>query len=59
MNNIFNEFSNGFLNGTILGDLDINKLLVIILLLTENLDIEAIHIYKDNFVVSLGTFIEH
>ncbi len=39
-------------------NLDINKLLVILLLLTDKLNIEAIHVYKNNFVVSLGTFTE-
>ena len=37
-------------------NLDINKILVIILLLTDQLEIEAIHVYRNNFIVSLGTF---
>lgn len=66
MNNLFNNFSsnnffgnNGIFGNSSLGDLDLNKLLVIILLLTDQLNIEAIHVYKDNFVVSLGTFNEN
>ena len=41
-----------------LNDIDINKLLVILLLLTGQLQIEAIHVYRNNFIVSLGTFSE-
>ncbi|MEG2348615.1 MAG: hypothetical protein RSB67_03085 [Clostridia bacterium] len=40
------------------GNLDINKLIIIILLATDKLNIEAIHVYKNNFIVSLGTFID-
>lgn len=54
MNNILN--SNDFFNNCSFGDIDINKLLVILLLLTGKLDIEAIHIYKNDFIISLGTF---
>lgn len=39
-----------------LDDLDINKILVIILLLTGNLQIEAITVYPNDFAVTLGTF---
>ena len=56
MNNLFNNMPNNFLSNCNIGDLDINKILVIILLLTDKLDIEAIHIYRNNFIVSLGTF---
>lgn len=62
MNNFFNNFNipSNFLgtSNNNFGDLDLNKLLVILLLLTNQLNIEAIHIYKNNFVVSLGTFDE-
>ena len=54
MNNFFN--SNDFLKNCSLNNIDINKLLVILLLLTGKLDIEAIHIYQNDFIVSLGTF---
>lgn len=36
--------------------LDINKILVIVLLLTGNLQIEAITVYPNDFAVTLGTF---
>lgn len=57
MNNLFNNCD--FLNNCNLGDLDINKLLVILLILTDRLEIEAIHVYKNNFIVSLGTFLDN
>lgn len=56
MGNFFNNIPNNFFNNCNLGDLDINKILVILLLLTGQLDIEAIHVYRNNFIVSLGTF---
>ncbi len=56
MENFFGNNSNNFLKNCNLGDLDINKILVIILLLTDQLNIEAIHVYRNNFIVSLGTF---
>ncbi|MNP84787.1 hypothetical protein D3C76_1842480 [compost metagenome] len=49
---------NNFFNNCNLNEIDINKLLVILLLLTDQLQIEAIHVYRNNFVVSLGTFIQ-
>ncbi|MNI60336.1 hypothetical protein D3C73_1155390 [compost metagenome] len=49
---------NNFLDNCNINDLDINKLLVILLLLTDQLQIEAVHVYRNNFVVSLGTFIQ-
>lgn len=58
MNNLFENFSNAFNSNNELGNLDINKILIILLLLTDKLNIEAIHVYRNNFVVSLGTFIE-
>ena len=54
MNSIFNNFD--FLNNCSLGDLDVTKLLIILLLLTNKLDIEAIHIYRNDFIISLGNF---
>lgn len=54
MNSILNNCD--FLNNCSFNDLDINKLLVILLLLTGRLDIEAIHIYQNDFIISLGTF---
>ena len=54
MNNFFNGNFNLFNNSDC--DIDINKLLVILLLLTGQLEIEAIHVYRNNFIVSLGTF---
>lgn len=56
MNNLFGNLSGSFFNNCNLNDLDINKILIIILLLTDKLDIEAIHVYRNNFIVSLGTF---
>ena len=56
MEKFFVNNSNNFLKNCNLGDLDINKILVIILLLTDQLNIEAIHVYRNNFIVSLGTF---
>ncbi len=57
MNNLFGSFSNS-LNNCNFDNLDINKILVILLLLTDQLNIEAIHVYRNNFIVSLGTFSE-
>lgn len=57
MNSLFNNCD--FFNDCNFGDLDINKLLVIILILTGKLEIEAIHIYKNDFIVSLGTFTQN
>ncbi|MEG1008834.1 MAG: hypothetical protein RSC92_00780 [Clostridia bacterium] len=39
-------------------NLDINKLLVILLILTGKLNIDSIQILPDNFIVYLGTFKE-
>jgi hypothetical protein len=58
MNNFLCNIPNGFLDNCNINNLDINKILVILLLLTDQLQIEAIHVYKNNFVVSLGTFIQ-
>ena len=50
-NSFFKSSSNNCLN-----DLDLNKLLVIILLLTGNLTVEAITVFPNNFTITLGTF---
>lgn len=50
-NNFVKSSSNNCLN-----DLDLNKLLVILLLLTGNLTVEAITVYPNDFAVTLGTF---
>lgn len=53
---------NDFLEGLGLSDtsekcgLDINKLLVILLLLTEKLNIESITVFPNDFTITLGTF---
>ncbi|MDD2627501.1 MAG: hypothetical protein PHR25_00435 [Clostridia bacterium] len=54
-----NSFQNDFFNNTcsnIFDGLDLNKLLVIILLITGNLTVEAITVYPNDFAVTLGTF---
>ena len=48
-NSIGNLFSNT-------GSCDINKLLVILLLLTGKLTIESITVFPNDFTVTLGTF---
>ncbi len=58
MDNIFSNLRSYLPDGCNISDIDINKLLVIILLLTDKLQVEAIHVYKNNFVISLGTFIQ-
>jgi len=50
-NFLFNNSSNNCLN-----DLDLNKLLVILLLLTGNLTVEAITVFPNDFTITLGTF---
>ena len=50
-NSFFNNSSNNCLN-----DLDLNKLLVILLLLTGNLTVEAITVFPNDFTITLGTF---
>lgn len=50
-NSFFSNYSNNCLN-----DLDLNKLLVILLLLTGNLTVEAITVFPNNFTITLGTF---
>ena len=58
MDNFLNNFDSSFLNnwGINCDSLDINKLLVILLLLTGNLKIESITVFPNDFTVTLGTF---
>lgn len=67
MNDFLNNLNLPFLNNDLahlgssnsnncLNDLDLNKLLVILLLLTGNLTIEAITVYPNDFAITLGTF---
>jgi len=53
--NFQNTFSKNSSNNC-LNDLDLNKLLVILLLLTGNLTVEAITVYPNDFAITLGTF---
>lgn len=59
MDNFFNNFD-GINNLGNLGincdGLDINKLLVILLILTGSLKIESITVFPNDFTVTLGTF---
>lgn len=62
MDNFFNNFD-GINNLGNLGNLgincdglDINKLLVILLILTGSLKIESITVFPNDFTVTLGTF---
>lgn len=50
-NSFFKSPSNNCLD-----NLDLNKLLVILLLLTGNLTVEAITVFPNNFTITLGTF---
>ena len=58
MNNFLNTSGVSGLNclNSCLDGLDINKILVIVLLLTGSLQIEAITVYPNDFAVTLGTF---
>ena len=62
LNNLDLPFINNFDNkscnssNNCLNDLDLNKLLVILLLLTGNLTVEAITVYPSDFSITLGTF---
>lgn len=49
-NNSNNDFSN------ICENLDINKILVILLLLTGKITIESITVFPSDFTITLGTF---
>lgn len=58
MESFLNTFNNASINN--LGfdglDLDINKILVILLLLTGKIQIESITVYPNDFAITLGTF---
>lgn len=58
MENFFNNFDSLTLEnlGINCDSLDINKLLVILLLLTGNLKIESITVFPNDFTITLGTF---
>lgn len=59
---LIGDLMNDFLNNLGLSDtnnncnLDINKLLVILLLITGKLNIESITVFPNDFSVTLGTF---
>ena len=55
INNFHNSYNNTSV-GNPFNDLDLNKLLVILLLLTGNLTVEAITVYPSDFAITLGTF---
>lgn len=55
LDNNLNHFNSSNSNNC-LNDLDLNKLLVILLLLTGNLTVEAITVYPSDFAITLGTF---
>jgi len=58
MENFLNNFDSGIFNnwGINCDNLDINKLLVILLVLTGTLKIESITVFPNDFTVTLGTF---
>lgn len=57
MNNFLEDCNLPFLDNLNIGDnIDLNKLLIIILLLTGQLTIAAITVYPSDFAVTLGTF---
>jgi len=58
MDNFLNNFDTSAFNrfGINCDGLDINKLLVILLILTGNLKIESITVFPNDFTVTLGTF---
>lgn len=58
MENFLNNFDSGIFNksGINCDNLDINKLLVILLILTGTLKIESITVFPNDFTVTLGTF---
>ena len=58
MDNLLNDFNRNTLGnfGINCEGLDINKLLVILLILTGNLRIESITVFPNDFTVTLGTF---
>ena len=58
MENFLNNFDSSFMNnlGLNCDNLDINKLLVILLILTGKLKIESVTVFPNDFTVTLGTF---
>lgn len=57
MDNFLNDFDTSFNKlGINCDGLDINKLLVILLILTGKLKIESITVFPNDFTVTLGTF---
>ena len=58
MNNFLGNFDSSLFNncGINCDNLDINKLLVILLILTGKLKIESITVFPNDFTVTLGTF---
>ena len=58
MENFLNNFDSSVFNnwGINCDNLDINKLLVILLILTGTLKIESITVFPNDFTVTLGTF---
>ena len=58
MDNFLNNFDTSTFNKLSINcdGLDINKLLVILLILTGNLKIESITVFPNDFTVTLGTF---
>lgn len=58
MDNFLGNFDSSFLSncGLNCDNLDINKLLVILLILTGRLKIESITVFPNDFTVTLGTF---
>lgn len=58
MDNFLGNFDSSFFNnfGINCDNLDINKLLVILLILTGTLKIESITVFPNDFTVTLGTF---
>ena len=58
MENFLNSFSTFNSNNNAFDglDLDINKILVILLLLTGKFQIESITVYPNDFAITLGTF---
>jgi len=58
MDNFLSNFDSSIFNnwGINCDNLDINKLLVILLILTGTLKIESITVFPNDFTVTLGTF---
>ena len=60
MDNFLSNFNlpnfNNNSDNNICGNLDINKILVILLLLTGKINIESITVFPNDFTITLGTF---